>query len=114
MGTQVSSKGVGMKGEELKFELPRTHAELAALRMLVESMLMALPPDIRADALQRFSNQCARLTSDLQSAEMKDALVNVMEVAIAQQMRRFARSGLEVPQPAGDLQAPDGPAGPQR
>lgn len=88
-----------MKARKPDFELGKTHVEMAVLRMLVESMLTALPPDIRDDVALRFSNQCARLLDELTRAKRRAWLLQTTEVAVAQQMRRLAAAGIEFQHP---------------
>lgn len=70
-------------------DLMHTHAEMAVLRMLVETLITNLPPEVHSYLLEAFQEQCDRCMAELIGSTGSDNLIVAMERAIPMQLVRL-------------------------
>jgi len=78
-------------------DLAKLLGEVAVLRLLVESMLSALPDEEQGVALVKYSKACERLIADMLGVAPREALVTTVQRATSWQAERLRSLGLEVP-----------------
>ena len=78
-------------------EALNTHAELATLRMLVESLIASSSDRLQHDTSRAFQTQCEQQQAELLGSAARDELLDATERAIDLQWNRLAAFGVERP-----------------
>lgn len=86
-----------MNGGKLDGASLQTLAQLATLRMLVESIISAMPLGMQHDTSVCFAAQCEQCMAGLLGGTSRDALPEAMQAAIALQWQRLAPFGMVPP-----------------
>jgi hypothetical protein len=76
-----------------------TRAEAFTLRLLVEAVLMTMPPEDRRRAIVRFQEATESAVVATLSYAQRDETVHAMQQAARAQLDRLTRLGLPVPPP---------------
>lgn len=87
--------------KELRGQALHTHCEMAVLRLLVESIVTALPVGTQDEALRHYSESFERTIADLLAGTGREELLSAMERAKQWQDRRLESLGHYIPPPHG-------------
>lgn len=84
------------------FDPRDTHAEMAVLRVLVETMLSTIDDDVRVDVVIAFRDACEELKASLLASPLSDLVLQRLDRAIAVQQDRLVHLRLAAPSLFGD------------